>query len=43
MNTVYTNINIIHNRKENHLNINDSYLEIDFLSDNGCGVFGNDA
>ena len=39
MNTVYTNINIIHNRKVNHLKINDSRLQIDFSSDNGCGVF----
>ena len=31
MNTVNTNINIILNRKKNHLNIHDSYLEIDLL------------
>ena len=27
MNTVNTNINIIRNREENHLNLHDSYLE----------------
>ena len=27
MNTVYTNINIILNREENHLKLHDSYLE----------------
>ena len=44
MNTVNTNINIILNREENHLNIHDSYLEIEFLvSDNDGGVFANDA
>ena len=38
--TVNTNINIILNREENHLNIQDSYLEIDFVvSDNAGGVF----
>ena len=42
--TVNTNINIILNREENHLNILDSYLEIEFvvLDDTG-GVFANDA
>ena len=44
MNTVNTNINIILNRDENHLNIHDSYLEIEFvLSDNAGGVFANNA
>ena len=44
MNTVYTNINIILNREENHLNIHDSYLEIEFVvSDNAGGVFANKA
>ena len=31
MNTVNANINIILNREENHLNIHDSYLEIEFV------------
>ena len=31
MNTVNTNINIILNREENHLNLRDSYLEIESL------------
>ena len=44
MNTVNTNINIIINREENHLNIHDSYLEIEFVvSDDAGGVFANDA
>ena len=44
MNTVNTNINIIHNRGENHLNLRDSYLEIEFIvSDDAGGVFANDA
>ena len=44
MNTVNTNINIILNREENHLNIHDSYLEIEFVvSDNAGGVFANNA
>ena len=44
MNTVNTNINIILNREENHLNLRDSYLEIEFvLSDDAGGVFANDA
>ena len=44
MNTVNTNINIIVNRKENHLNMRDSYLEIEFVvSDDAGGVFANDA
>ena len=44
MNTINTNINIIFNRKENHLNLHDSYLEIEFVvSDDAGGVFANDA
>ena len=44
MNTVNTNINIILNREENHLNLRDSYLEIEFVvSDDAGGVFPNDA
>ena len=44
MNTVNTNINIILNREENHLNLCDSYLEIEFVaSDDAGGVFANDA
>ena len=44
MNTVNTNINIILNREENHLNLRDSYLEIEFVvSDDNGGVFANDA
>ena len=44
MNTVHTNINIILNREENHLNIHDSYLEIEFVVlDNAGGVFANNA
>ena len=44
MNKVNTNINIILNREENHLNIHDSYLEIEFVvSDDAGGVFANDA
>ena len=43
-NTVNTNINVILNREDHHLNIHDSYLEIDFVvSDNAGGVFANDA
>ena len=43
MNTVNTNINIILN-KEIHLNIHDSYLEIEFVvSDDAGGVFANDS
>ena len=42
MNTVNTNINIILNREENHLNLRDSYLEIEFVvSDDAAGVFAN--
>ena len=44
MNTVNTNINIILNRDENHLNLLDSYLEIEFVvSDDAGGVFINNA
>ena len=44
MNTVNTNINIILNREESHLNLRDSYLEIEFVvSDDAGGVFANDA
>ena len=40
--TINTNINIILNREENHLNIHDSYLEIEFIvSDDTGGVFAN--
>ena len=44
MNTINTNINIILNREENHLNLRDSYLEIEFVvSENAVAVFANDA
>ena len=44
MNTVNININIILNRKENHLNIYESYLEKAFVvSDNAGGVFAKNA
>ena len=44
MNTVNTNINIILNREENHLNLRDSYLEIEFVVSNDAGgVFANNA
>ena len=44
INTVNTNINIILNREENHLNLRDSYLEIEFVvSDDAGGVFADDA
>ena len=44
MNTINTNINIILNREENHLNLHDSYLEIEFVvSDEAGGVFAKDA
>ena len=44
MNTVNTNINIILNRADNHLNIHDSYLVIQFfVSDIAGGVFDNNA
>ena len=42
--TINTNINIILNREENHLNLHDSYPEIEFVvSDDAGGVFANDA
>ena len=44
MNTVNTNINIIFNREENHLNLRDSYLEIEFVVlDDAGGVYANNA
>ena len=44
MNAINANIHIILNREENHLNLRDSYLEIDFVvSDNAGGVFAKDA
>ena len=44
MNTVNTDINTILNREENHLDLRDSYLEIEFVvSDDAGGVFANDA
>ena len=44
MNTINTNIKIILNREETHLNLRDSYLEIEFVvSDDAGGVFANDA
>ena len=44
MNAVNTNINIILNREENHLNLRDSYLELEFVVlDDAGGVFANDA
>ena len=44
MNTVNTNINIILNREEKHLNIHDSYLEMEFVvSDYAGGVFAKNA
>ena len=44
MNTINTNINIILNGEENHLNSHDSYLEIEFVvSDDAGGVFANNA
>ena len=43
-NNLATMINIILNREENHLNIRDSYLEIEFVvSNNAGGVFANNA
>ena len=38
MNTVNTNIKIILNRGENHLNLHDSYLEIEFVISDDDGV-----
>ena len=44
MNTFNTNINIILNRKENHLILRDSYLQIEFVvSDDAGGQFAKDA
>ena len=44
MYTVITNIDIILNREENHLNLHYSYLEIEFVvSDDAGGVFANNA
>ena len=44
MKTINTNINIMLNREENHLNLRDSYLEIEFVvSDDAGGVFANNA
>ena len=44
MNTISTKTNIILNREENHLNLHDSYLEIEFVvSDDAGGVFAKDA
>ena len=44
MNTVNTNINFILNRDENHLNLHDSYLEIEFVVlDDAGGVFANNS
>ena len=44
MNTVNNNIDIILNREDNHLNLRDSYLEIEFVvSDDAGVVFANDA
>ena len=44
MNTINNNIIILLNREENHLNLHDSYLEIEFVvSDDPGGVFANDA
>ena len=42
--TMNTNIDIILTREENHLNLHDSYLEIEFVvSDDAGGVFANNA
>ena len=44
MNTVNTNINIILNREENHLNLRDSYLVIEFVVlDDAGGVIAKNA
>ena len=44
MKTVNTNINIMLNREENHLNLLDSYLEIEFVvSGDAGGAFANNA
>ena len=40
MHTVNTNSNIIHKIEKNHLNVHDSYLEIEFIvSDNNADIF----
>ena len=44
LNAINTIINIILNREENHLNLHESYLEIEFVvSDHSGGVFANHA
>ena len=44
MNTINNNNNIILNREKNHLNLHDSFLEIEFVvSDDAGDVFANDA
>ena len=43
INTVNTNISVILNREENHLNLRDSYLEIEFVVLDDAGVFANNA
>ena len=44
MNTVKNNFNILNSGEENHLNIHESYLEIEFIvSVNGGGIISNDA
>ena len=44
MNTVNTNIFLFLNREKNHLDIHNSYLEIEFVVlDNAGGVFANNA
>ena len=44
MKTANTNINIFLNREENHLNLRDSYLEIEFfVSDDAGGALANNA
>ena len=44
MNEINTKINIILNREENHLNLHDSYLEMEFVeSDDAGGKFAVDA
>ena len=40
MDTVNTYFNIIHKREENHLNVHDFYLEMEFIvSDNNDDIF----
>ena len=44
MSTVNTKISIILKKEENHLNLRNSYLEVEFVvSVNAGGVFGNNA